>query len=185
MRRIVAVEFMSLDGFFEGPRADDFSWFAGVDPEVAGDPRVSTDSILLGRRTYEHMIAYWPTATGHDPMTETMNTLPKIVFSRTLSKVEWGKWNNATLVKQIVAEEIHRMKQQPGKDMITLGSGEIVSTLHKLRLIDEFRIFLQPVLLGGGKPLFRNFNGMQKLELLEAKAFKGGTVGLFYRPSYG
>lgn len=183
MRRIVAVEFMSLDGFFEGPKADDFGWFAGVNAEVAGDPRVSIDTILLGRRTYEHMIAYWPTATGHDPITETMNTLPKIVFSRTLSKVEWGKWNNAKLVKEIVAEEINRMKQQPGKDMIILGSGEIVSTLHKLGLIDEYRIFLQPVLLGGGKPLFRNLKDRQKLELVETKTFKGGTVGLTYRPT--
>lgn len=184
MRRLVAVEFMSLDGFFEGPKADDFSWFAGVNAEVAGDPRASTDTILLGRRTYEHMVAYWPTATGNDPITETMNTLPKIVFSRTLSKVEWGKWNNATLVKEIVAEQINQMKQQPGKDMIILGSGEIVSILQKLRLIDEYRIFLQPILLGAGRPLFSNFNEIQKLELVETKTFKGGTVGLSYRPTY-
>jgi dihydrofolate reductase len=183
MRKIIVSNLVSLDGFFEGPNRE-LDWFA-VDEEFLEYARnlLSTvDTILFGRVTYQHMAAYWPTAsgTGNDAfITEKMNNLPKIVFSKTLQEV---KWNNSRLVKENIAEEILKMKQQPGKDMVIFGSGSIVSTFMQLGLIDEYRIIMNPVVLGNGKPLFKGIKDKHNLKLLKTKVLGSGIVILYYQP---
>lgn len=109
-----------------------------------------------------------------------MDDLQKIVFSRTLDKAEWS---NSLLVKENVAEEISRLKQQPGKDMVIFGSGTIVSAFAKLGLIDLYRLIVNPVVLGKGKPLFKNMDNKLRLKLLNAKAQSSGNVILEYEPT--
>ena len=183
MSKIIASETVSLDGFFEGPNKE-INWHV-VDEEFikyAEDMLNSVETILFGRLTYELMVNYWTQdfVIKNDPIVaDKMNNLPKIVFSRTLSTVEW---NNSRLVKEISAEEISRAKQQSAGDMVILGSGILVSTLAKLGLIDEYRIIVTPVILGKGNPLFRDVDEKLTLKLLKARALKSGNVILHYQP---
>jgi|SRR5579862_8552293 len=111
-----------------------------------------------------------------------MNSLPKIVFSTTLGKVQWGKYENASLIKSNVEAEVKKLKQQPGKDMVIFGSGALVSSLLTMGLLDELRIFVQPVILGNGLRLFRNLNERHKIRLVSSSALKSGVVKLIYEP---
>ncbi len=180
---------MSLDGFVAGPKGE-LDWFVHegfmMGTEFGDHARSqisSVDSILLGRRTYEEFVSYWPTATDNDPViTERINNLPKVVFSRTLDRVGWGKWNNARLVRDDAPEEVRRMKEQPGRDLVIFGSAQLVSSLLKEGLIDELQIFIQPVLLGGGTPEFKDLKERYHLKLTRVAQFKIGAVGLFYQP---
>ena len=128
------------------------------------------------------MANYWPSpaAAKDDPIiADRMNNLPKIVFSKTLEKVEW---KNSRLVKENIAKEISKLKRQPGKDMVIYGSGSIVSALAQAGLIDEYRIFVNPIVLGSGKPLFKDIKNRLNLKLLNTKTFGNGLVLLCYRP---
>ena len=181
---------MSLDGYVAGPKGE-LDWFVhegfmiGTEfGQYAREMISSVDAILLGRLTYQEFASYWPTATDNDPViTERINSLPKIVFSKTLERAEWGEWNNARLVRGNSADEVRRLKEQPGKDLVIYGSAQLVSTLMEESLIDEFHILIQPVVLGRGKPEFKDLNQRYSLELLEAKPFKSGAVWLRYRPA--
>jgi len=181
MRKIIVSNYVSLDGFFAGPNGE-YDWFVW-DEETAEYVKKmlgSIDTILFGRVTYELMASYWPTASPptEDPVIiEAMNNLPKIVFSRTLEKVAW---NNSRLVKDNIVQGVARLKQQPGKDMVIFGSGSIVSTFAQSGLIDDYRIFVNPVVLGNGKPLFKGLNERLKLKLLSSKTFQCGVVLLHY-----
>jgi len=183
MRKIIVSNYITLDGFFAGPNGE-FDWFVW-DEETAEYSKSllkSIDTILFGRVTYELMAGYWPTASppAEDPVIiDAMNNLPKIVFSKTLDKVEW---KNSRLVKENIAGEVATLKQQPGKDMVIYGSGGIVTTLTQLGLIDEYRIFVNPVVLGSGKPLFKGFKDRLNLKLLTTKTFNCGVVLLHYQP---
>jgi len=185
MRKIILFNMVTLDGFFEGPNGE-IDWH-NVDAEFnefAIDQLNSADGLLFGRVTYQLMANYWPTpsAIKDDPVVAgLMNRLPKMVFSRTLAKAEW---NNTRLVKgaERVAEEIARLKQQPGKDWLLFGSADLASTLTPLGLIDEYRIMVNPVVLGGGKPLFRGVKQKLNLKLVNAKTFRSGNVLLYYQP---
>lgn len=144
----------------------------------------SVGMLLFGRVTYELMVSYWPTeaAATDDPIiAEKMNTLPKVVFSKTLENVEWGEWKNARLVKGDLREEIAKLKQEPGKDMVLFGSGEIVSTLAQSGLIDEYLLFVAPVMLGSGIPLFKGVNKRIKLKLVGTHNLSSGVVLLRYQ----
>ena len=131
-----------------------------------------------GRRTYELFVDYWPKATGPDA--DLLNELPKVVFSRTLKTVEW---NNARLAGGDVAEEISRLKQQPGKDLALFGSADLASTFIRLGLIDEYRIFVTPVVVGDGTPMFKNIKERIALNLLKAATWSSGVVVLYYQPT--
>lgn len=174
---------MTLDGFFAGPNGE-IDWFI-VDEdfnEYANDLLSKVDAILFGRVTYQLMADYWPSpaANRDDPIiADKMNNLPKIVFSKTLQKVDWNK---SRLVKENIAEEISTMKQQPGRDMVIFGSGSIVSTFMQLDLIDEYRIIVNPVVLGKGKPLFNGINDKHNLKLLKTNVLGSGVVILYYQP---
>ncbi|MDA8423036.1 MAG: dihydrofolate reductase family protein [Nitrospiraceae bacterium] len=182
MRKLLEFNMVSLDGYFEGPDRD-ISWH-NVDAEFneyAVAMLDSVDLLLFGRVTYELMVRFWPTpeVIKSDPLVATrMNSLAKIVFSRTLGKAEW---HNTRLVKEKIEEEIKKLKQGPGKDMVILGSGSIVSELTPPGLIDEHRIMVNPVILGKGNPLFKGINNKLDLELTHSKAFKSGNVLLYYR----
>lgn len=184
MRKIIVSNYITLDGFFAGPNGE-FDWFVWDDEtaEYAKGLLTSIDTILFGRVTYELMAGYWPTASppAEDPIIiDAMNNLPKIVFSKTLDKVAW---KNSRLVKGDIAEEISKLKQQPGKDMVIYGSGSIVTTLARLGLIDEYRIFVNPVVLGSGKPQFKGIKDRLNLKLLTTKTFNCGVVLLHYQPA--
>ncbi len=183
MRKLFAFNMVTLDGFFEGPNHD-ISWHQ-VDDEFnqfAIEQTRSVDMILFGRVTYELMASYWPTpaALTDDPIVaDLMNGLPKIVFSRTLQTAEW---NNTRLIKDNIAEEILKLKQQPGKDLALFGSANLLSTLIQMGLIDEHRIMVNPVVLGSGIPLFRGITDKLNLKLLKTRTFSSGNVLLCYRP---
>jgi dihydrofolate reductase len=184
MRKVIVSNYMTLDGFFAGPH-EELDWFVW-DEETAADAREllgSVDTILFGRVTYELMAGYWPTATPpeEDPVIiEAMNSLAKIVFSTTLEKVGW---HNSRLIKENMAAEIAKMKQQSGRDMVIFGSGSIVSALAQLGLIDEYRIFVNPVVLGSGKPLFKGIMERTRLQHLTTRTFRNGVVLLCYQPA--
>jgi dihydrofolate reductase len=182
MKKVIVSNYVSLDGFIEGSNRE-IDWFVW-DEEMAKyaiDLLDSIDTILFGRVTYELMASYWPTATNQDPIiTDAMNNLPKIVFSKTLEKAEW---KNSRLVREVIPGEILRMKQQPGKNMVIFGSASIVSTFTQLGLIDEYRLIVNPVVLGSGKPLFKDIKERINLKLLKTKTFNCENVILYYQPT--
>ena len=186
MRKITAFENVSLDGYFAGPNGE-IDWFVSSshgqteEDKFAVDSLKSTDILLFGRITYELMARYWPTADAmkNSPiLAERINDVPKIVFSRTLNKVGW---QNTTLMKENIVEEIQRMKNQPGKNLAILGSSSIVSAFAQHGLIDEYSIMVNPVILGGGRSMFQGIENRLHLKLIETKTFKSGNVLLHYR----
>jgi dihydrofolate reductase len=174
---------MTLDGFFEGP-SHDIGWH-NVDKEFDdfSIKQLETAGMLLfGRVTYELMAGYWPSEESlkDDPIVANwMNSLPKVVFSRTLEKADW---NNTRLVKTDVAGEISRLKQQSGKDLFLFGSADLATTLIKLGLIDEYRILLNPIVLGKGSLLFKGVEKPFKLNLIKTRTFQNGNILLYYQP---
>ena len=184
MRKVIFFMLTTLDGFYEGPNKE-IDWH-NVDEEYnqfAIDQLNSVDVLLFGRVTYELMASYWTTeaATTNDPIVaDKMNHLPKIVFSKTLASVEW---QNTRLVKENIAEEIAKLQRQPGKDLIIFGSSDLAVTLIQDGLIDEYRIMVNPVVLGNGKPLFRGIKNKLNLRLIDTRKFKSGNVLLYYEPA--
>lgn len=181
MRRLIMWNLVTLDGYFEGPKSWDIDWFDSVwgdELERYSLEQLSfADTLIFGRVTYEGMAGYWSTATG--AIADFMNSVSKIVFSRTL---ENATWNNTRLVKEGVGEEVARLKQQPGKDMFVFGSADLSATLMRQGLFDEYRLCITPVVLGGGNPLFKSSADRLKLELLDARPLKSGGVIIRYRP---
>jgi len=172
---------VTLDGYYAGPN-DEIDWHVVGDElhEYVIAMLNSLDTLMFGRVTYQGMASYWPTPTAikNDPIVAAkMNDLSKIVFSKTLDKVEW---QNTRLVKEISPADISKMKQQPGKDMAI--SGSLVSTFAQHGLIDDYRILVNPLALGSGKPLFQGIKDRLHLKLLSTKTFKTGLVLLQYRP---
>jgi len=181
MRKIIVSNLISVDGLFAGPNGE-LDWFVWNEEtaDYVKELFRSIDTLLFGRVTYDLMAGYWPDAADEDPViTDMMNSLPKVVFSRTLDRVAW---HNSRLVRADIATEIARLKEQPGKDMVIFGSGSIVSTLSQLGLIDDYRLFVNPVILGSGKPHFTGLAKRINLELVEVRTFTTGVVLLHYRP---
>jgi dihydrofolate reductase len=181
MRKLFLFNLISLDGFFEGPNRE-LDWH-NVDSEFndfAIQQLDSIDLILFGRITYEMMASYWPTedAVKNDPVVAgRMNSINKIVFSKTLPKADW---NNTTLIKDNAPEEVEKLKNQPGKDIAIFGSFGLAFTLLPDKLIDEFRIMINPVVLGKGKQMFDSITDRLHLKLIGTKVFKSGNVLLYY-----
>lgn len=184
MRKIYLFSLVTLDGFFEGARKWELDWH-NVDEEFqkfAIDQLNATDLLLFGRVTYEGMAAYWttPDAMKNDPVVAgKMNSIQKIVFSTSIKE---ASWNNTRLIKEDVAEEVSKLKAQPGKDIGILGSAKLVSGLIQQNLIDEYRIMVNPVVLGEGRPLFEGFGKKIGLRLLRTRSFKSGNILLYYAP---
>ncbi len=184
MRRILAFLVTTVDGYYEGPNQE-LDWPV-VDEELNEfglEQLDEVDTLLFGRVTYEGMASYWPTpaAEQDDPrVAAKMNGLPKVVVSRTLDKAEWA---NTRLVKDDVAEELTKLKRQPGKDIAVFGSSDLTVSLLRMGLVDELRIMVHPVVLGGGKSLFRTATERIGLKLVKTRPFRSGSVMLFYRPA--
>jgi dihydrofolate reductase len=188
MRKIILFNLVSLDGYFAGPKGeidwhnvdDEFNRFAIQQLDEVG-------ALLFGRITYELMASYWPTpeAVADDPqVANKMNQLPKVVFSRTLNKAEW---ENSQLVKlgegsTDLASEVAKLKQQPGKDLFVFGSSNLAAALIQNDLIDEYRVMVNPVVLGDGIPLFQGIQKPMRLKLQKSKIFANGNVLLYYQP---
>jgi dihydrofolate reductase len=184
MAKVLVSNLISLDGYIEGPNGE-FDWPVVEDEffRYAESMLQSADVLLFGRTTYEMMAAHWPTeqAIADAPVIAgKMNGLPKIVFSSTLKKADW---QNTILIRENMEEEIFKLKEKPGKDIVILGSGSIVSQLTQANLIDEYRIIVNPVILGGGKPEFTGHIDRKQLKLTDVKQFKSGVVILYYQPT--
>ncbi|MDV7497707.1 dihydrofolate reductase family protein [Acinetobacter baumannii] len=188
MRKLILFLHASLDSFVEGPNgAMDIGWIA-YDADLANHANKilsSADTVIWGHATYKMMHNYWPAmlsnpeASEHERNhAEWIEKTEKIVFSTTLDTVEW---NNSRLVKDHVEEEINKLKQQPGKDMVILGSPRFAHYLMQLGLIDEYKITVSPVLLGSGLPLFQGIEQKTGLKLIENKTFASGAIGLHYQ----
>lgn len=181
MRKIIVSNLVTVDGLFAGP-AGELDWFVwnGETADYVKELFKSVDTLLFGRKTYELMADYWPNATDEDPIISAMmNNLPKVVFSRSLDRLDW---HNSRLARGDLAGEVARLKAQPGKEMVVFGSGSIVSALAQLGLIDDYRLFVNPVILGSGLPHFAGLSRRIELQLLEARTFTTGVVLLRYRP---
>ena len=183
MSRLVLMMDVSLDGMVARP--DKFGaggW--GVPPE---DPALKARKLgwlaeaglhLMGRITYEEMAGFWP--TSDDEYAKPMNDLPKVVFSTTLTKADWP---TSTIASGDLADEVNALKREPGQDLIAWGGATFVQSLSRLRLVDEYRLFVRPVALGAGLPLFSGFTEPFVLDLIEARAYGDGSVLHIYRPA--
>jgi dihydrofolate reductase len=183
MRKIIAGLFISLDGVVESPEKWHFPYFNDQLGAIIGARMASSDTMLLGRNTYQEFASFWPNqgAQVDKDIAEHMNNTPKLVVSSTLDKVEW---NNSTLIPgDSAVKELTARKQEPGKDISVVGSPTLVRTLLRDGVLDELELFLHPLSLGTGKRLFPEGSEQQKLELVSSETFPGGTLHLVYRPA--
>src|SRR5262249_55361470 len=183
MRKLIVFESVTLDGYFSGPGGD-LGWAyafrtpaearKGADPEFQKFVQGNASSggvLLFGRVTYQMMESYWPTpaAAENDPVVARgMNEAEKLVFSRKLRK---AGWSNTALVSEEPAEAVRKLKRQPGKDLVVLGSGSIVAQLAEAGLVDDYQFVVKPVALGGGRTLFEGVRTPQLFELTGSRAF--------------
>lgn len=178
MRKVVVTEFLSLDGVMEAP-----AWTAPYwNDEIAkfkGEEQDTSDVLLLGRMTYQGFAAAWP--ESKDEGADYMNNVPKYVVSTTLDRLEW---NNSTLIKNNIVEEIIQLKQQDGQDILVYGSATLVNTLMQHDLVDRYRLLIYPVVVGKGKHLFKDGTTVT-LKLLESQFLSSGVLALVYEPNRG
>ena len=187
MARIVITEFVSLDGVMEDPGgAEDFrhgGWSFQFSRGDAGDQfkldeTRSSDALLLGRVTYEGFAAAWPSRDGE--FADRFNSMPKYVVSSTLDEPEW---TNSTVLKGDVVEEVSKLRQAPGGDIVVHGSRTLAQTLIEHDLVDELRLMVFPVVLGTGKRLFGDTSDLKRLRLTDSKVVGDGVAVLVYQPA--
>ncbi len=182
MIKLFSFNMVTLDGFFEGPNGE-IDWHNADNQEFndfAIEQTSSVDTLIFGRKTFQLMASYWPTeiAINSDPIVaDLMNRLSKIVFSRTLESVNWS---NTRLIHENAQQEIRNLKNQPGKDMAIFGSANLISSI--MDMIDEHRVMVNPILLGGGHPLFKPTGENLRLKLVNSRTFNSGNVLLSYPP---
>jgi dihydrofolate reductase len=182
VRKLVAVELVSVDGVMESPEEWAFSYSNDEMEEANASGMAASDAMLLGRVTYQEFASYWPYQNSADqPYTDYLNNTPKFVVSTTLE--EPLEWQNSTLIKGNVAEEIAELKRQPGKDITIVGSGTLVRSLLRDDLLDELRLMVHPVVLGDGKRLFEDGGDRKALRLVDLKTFSTGVLYLTYQPA--
>jgi dihydrofolate reductase len=183
MRKLISFMVITADGFTEGPEGE-FDW-PNVDEgfnEFAVSQIHDLGALLFGRVTYEGMASYWPTpqALEDDPVvTDLMNRVPKYVFSHTLSSADWA---NTTLVSGEAGPAVAKLKEEDGYDLAVLGSARLTASLIEQGLVDELRVMVNPVLLGGGVSLYSAITQRVPLTLLRTTVFPSGNVLLVYRP---
>jgi dihydrofolate reductase len=185
MRKIIVTEFITLDGVIEDPGGAEktkhggwnFQYFCGDMGKYKNEELFDSDAMLLGRITYEEFANAWPGRTDEWGFADRMNSMPKYVISATLAKTEW---NNSKLIKDNFAEEISKLKEEPGRDILVAGSGKLVQLLMRHALVDEFRLMVHPIILGSGKRLFTSGEDMLKLKLTDSKTYSTGVILLTY-----
>lgn len=188
MRKVILFMHMSLDGFVCGPNGEQ-DWMTMNDDEMGKylvpDFQTTVDTILVGRVLYEGFASFWPSVPSSPGIPSElvdfanwMNNTRKLVFSNTLQSVDW---TNSSLAERDIVNEVAYQKQQPGGDMVIFGGAAIVAAFAEHDLIDEYRIKLEPIILGAGKSLFKDVADRIKLTLTKAKAFDSGVIGLYYQ----
>jgi dihydrofolate reductase len=175
--RVVATEYVSLDGVFEEPGQWSGPWFNDEAAQFKFEELMASDALLLGRKTYEGFAAAWPSMTDEAGFADKMNSMPKYVVSSTMDKAEWP---GSRLIKGNVADEVRRLKREPGQDLLLSGSGELFNALKDENLIDLYRLMVHPVILGKGERLFSGDNDQRSLKLVQVTPFKSGIVILEY-----
>jgi dihydrofolate reductase len=175
MRKVVVTEFVSLDGVMEEPRWT-FKYWNDEIAKFKGEESSASDALLLGRVTYQGFAAAWSGSKAEGA--DYFNSVRKYVVSTTLDKVEW---NNSTLIKDNIVEEITKLKEQDGQDIAVHGSATLVQTLMQHDLVDRYRLLVYPVVVGKGKRLFKE-GTTATLKLLESQSFSSGVVALVYEP---
>lgn len=186
MRRLGVFNFVSLDGNFATVK-EDANWFRNPSPDPEWDSfmehnATSEGQLLLGRITYELLFNHWnsPRPTPLDTtLAGGMNAIPKVVFSRTLNKTSW---KNTRLVKSDMATEVRKLKEEPGLDMVILGSGSIVTQLTQEGLIDEYQLVVVPLVIGKGRSMFQGLQQILPLKLINKRSFPNGNIILSYEP---
>ena len=176
MRKVVVTEFLSLDGIMEEP-AWTFKYWNDEIAKFKGEESSASDALLLGRVTYQGFAAAWP--ESKDEGADYFNSVRKYVVSTTLDKAEW---NNSHIIKGNIVEEIAKLKQQDGKDIMVHGSAMLVQTLIQHDLVDHYRLLVYPVVLGKGKRLFKE-GTTATLKLVETRTFSSGVAALIYQPA--
>ena len=194
MKKVILSMMVTLDGYGTGPN-DAMDWLPPFDNEALWKDLHAdmwknlrkVDTLLLGRVTYQIWEKYWPAAGANPASCENdrdfskyAEETQKIVFSRTLDKVEW---KNTRLVTCSIVDEIAKLKEQPGKDIALVGGPGIARTFMSRGLVDDYHLLVSPVVLGGGKPLFAGVEGRLKLRLIDSKVYKSGIVELHYEPA--
>lgn len=193
MRKVIVSTFLTLDGVMQAPGGADedrsggfehggwrMPYFDEVAGNAVGEAMASSGGFLLGRKTYEIFAGFWPSAPDDDQAAAMMNNLPKFVVSTSLK--EPLQWSNSTLIKGDIAEEIAKLKQQPGQDLQVVGSGELAQTLMQHSLVDQYHLLIHPIVLGSGKRLFREGNAAIPLKLVDSKTSSTGVLILTYQP---
>jgi dihydrofolate reductase len=182
-RKLIVSAWVSLDGVFDADTME--HWFNPYHSDARGayikDTIDAADAFLLGRTTYEMLAPYW-SAQQHNEMgvAARLNSLPKYVVSETLQKADW---TNSTIISSNATQAIARLKQQPGQDIVIMGSASLVQSLMPARLIDEYRFLVQPIIVGTGKRFFKDGMQSPSLKLINSKTFDLGVVLLTYEPA--
>ena len=180
-RKLAVTEFLSLDGVMEAPQV----WSGSYGNEESGkyklDEVFATDALLLGRVTYEGFAEAWPGRTDEQGFADRFNSIPKYVATTTLKDL---KWNNSTRLEGDLAAAVSELKEEPGGDIVVHGSGDLIQSLMRENLIDEYRLMVFPIILGKGQRLFPE-GSEAKLRLVESKTFSSGVVVLTYGPASG
>ena len=179
MRKIIVSEFISLDGVIEAPQNWHFPFVTDDMQQEVVNQILSQDAVLMGRVTYQEFAGFWPTAEDDGSgLANKLNSVPKYVVSTTLDQADW---NNTTVIKGDIAEEIRKLKQQ-GDGIIGLtGSATLIQSLMEAGLIDEYQLMVHPVIVGSGKRLFKD-GSKSTLNLVGSKPFAGGVILLSYQP---
>jgi len=177
VRKIVASMLMAMNGVVENPHLWTVQFRSEESQKYKFDELFASDALLLGRITYQGLAAAWPGATG--VYGERINSMPKYVPTTTLQEAEW----NATLIKDNVGEEVTRLKQESGQDILIFGSVELIHSLMQEDLIDEYRLMVFPIVIGNGKRLFHGESQQKEFKLVQSQTFGSGVVVLTYEPN--
>ena len=184
MRRLSVFNSVTADGYFTGENGD-LSWAHKQDPEwnsFVAENSESEGQLLFGRVTYEMMAGFWPTAAAAQAfpvVAAQMNKLSKVVFSKSLDK---ATWNNTQLLKGDLVDEVRKLKEASGPHMVIMGSGTIVSQLTQARLIDEYQMVFNPIVLGSGRTMFEGLKDKLSLKVIKTRAFQNGNTLVCYEP---
>ena len=190
MRKLILEEWVSLDGYVADKNGQ-LDFFTNLTREQNKYSDVdqlkfleTVDTILLGRKTYELFVDFWPAATtDKEVIADKLNALKKIIFSNSITEAPWGEWPSAEVISGEATTAIQKLKSLPGKNMVLWGSISLAQSLMKENLIDEYHIQLCPVLTGGGRSLFSQEMNYHQLRLLETRSYNAGTVFLSYEPA--
>lgn len=189
MRKLIVEEWLSLDGYVTD-KNNQLNFFTDLTPEqntVSDNDQLkfleTVDTILLGRKTYELFVDFWPSATtDKEVIADQLNATKKIIFSHTLTKAPWGQWAEAEIISDNSIAAIRELKLQKGKNLVLWGSISLAQSLMKENLIDEYHIQLCPILTGGGRRFFSQEMNLSKLSLLEVRLYPTGLIFLNYQP---